>query len=300
METGIDHEKDKIEKAIALARVERPAYSHLYSFLEALFLARAEARGFLNITVPLLPKHIVGKKWDNGLPLLNRWDFPIDLDAAERLLDTTGTIIPDDSNQLSAAWNAIRRSLPTEAPERQEFWSSFLQHEMEPWEEWFEIGKEADPGSILFLARSAVRPSLEFTAGKLIEQHPVPSSWLKGYCPVCGSLPSLLLLGSEGERKGFCSWCATTWDLHALQCPYCNNRYHESLGYIGLEAEHFNRIVYCNLCRFYFKQLDTRELAYPPYLPLEEWTTLHMDLVAGKSGFNQPPSPAPAIYGESE
>ncbi|MGA2400940.1 MAG: formate dehydrogenase accessory protein FdhE [Syntrophobacteraceae bacterium] len=91
-------------------------------------------------------------------------------------------------------------------------------------------------------------------------------------------------------------WCATRWDLHRLQCPYCENRDHESLGYIGIEEEPRNRVVYCNICRFYFKQIDMRELAYAPYLPLEEWTTLHLDLLALKAGWGQPPSPAPAVY----
>jgi FdhE protein len=32
-------------------------------------------------------------------------------------------------------------------------------------------------------------------------------------------------------------------------------------------------------------------------LPLEEWTTLHLDFLAQREGWQQPPSPAPTLYG---
>ena len=232
---------------------------------------------------------------------MNRWDFPIDVRAAESVLTNMSKAVPADNKPLAEACGVLIRSLATHREHAEEFWGSFLHHEMEPWEEWLSVDSDKiDLSSILFLARSAVRPSLESTAQALFERHTLPQSWLKGYCPVCGSLPSLLYLEGEGARKAFCSWCGASWDMHRLQCPYCDNRCHESLGYIAIEAEQQNRIVYCTLCRFYFKQIDTRELAYAPYLPLEEWTTLHLDLLAQKTGWQQPPSPSPAVYGKGD
>jgi FdhE protein len=298
LETGFNQEQDSIERAIALARVERPAYSNIYAFLEVLFIERALAREGLLIEVPHISDGLAATKWENGFPLLNRWDFPIDTAAAERALEGSGKAIPVENHLLAEAFRALKQSIPNEPAEKDRYWNSFLHHEMEPWEEWIAADEGLiDPASLLFLARSAARPSIETTAEKLIETHPIPGGWLKGYCPVCGSFPSLLYLEGEGERKAFCSWCATRWDLHRLQCPCCDNRYHESLGYLSLEEEPQNRITYCNICKFYFKQIDVREFAYPPYLPLEEWTTLHLDLLAQKAGWNQPPSPAPAVYG---
>ncbi|MHC1724955.1 MAG: formate dehydrogenase accessory protein FdhE [Syntrophobacteraceae bacterium] len=299
--SDFDREKDEIERALALSRVERPAYSHLYDFLEALFIARAEAKDELRLEVPSITASAANTRWENGFPLLNRWDFPIDLEAAEHLLKKIGDAAPGGNRQLADAYQLLSNALATHHEQREEFWKSFLQHEMEPWEEWLKIGSApADLASVLFLARSAIRPSIEYTAQRLLDTHPIPESWLKGYCPVCGSLPSLLYLEGEGTRKSFCSWCGTRWSLHRLQCPCCENRLHDSLGYISIEAEQHNRIVYCNLCKSYFKQIDIRELAYAPYLPLEEWATLHLDLLAQKNGFNQAPSPSPAIYGKAD
>ena len=294
LENAASQEKDMIERAVALARVEKPSYAQLYDFLEPLFLLRAEVKEEIRLDPP--PVAAPGTRWAEGFPLLNRWDFPIDIRAAERILSMTGQVLPPDNRNLVDACDLLKRAFAAHADEAERMWSSFLHHEMEPWEEWFDAGS-VELASVLFLARNAIRPSLEKVAEELLKKDPVPESWLKGFCPVCGSLPSLLYLVGDGQRKAFCSWCGTHWDLHRLQCPYCDNRYHDSLGYLAIETEPFNRITCCNLCKFYFKQLDTRDMAYPPYLPLEEWTTLHLDFLAQNKGWKQPPSPSPAVYG---
>lgn len=299
MSTDFDRERDRIEQAIALATVERPAYAHLYPFLEALFIARAGARQSIRLVVPEISADLAESRWNQGSPLLRRWDFPVDVHAAERVLAEIGKAISRDNSELADAHQALTAALAARPAEKEAFWGSFLHHELEPWAEWIDTDA-VDQASVLFLARSALRPSLESTAETLLAKTPIPATWLKGHCPVCGSLPSLLYLESEGERKAFCSWCATRWDIHRLQCPYCDNRFHESLGYISIETESWNRVSYCNLCKYYFKQIDTRALAYSPYLPLEEWLTLHLDILAHKNGYNQPPSLAPAVYGEED
>jgi len=236
-------------------------------------------------------------KWEGGLPLLRRWEFPMDTQAAEALLKGMKENIPSENRQLLDAHTALSQSLEKHANRKEAVWQSFLQHEWEPWEEWVDT-RDVDVASLLFLARSFLRPSLEWTAEDLLKRFPLPASWLKGYCPVCGSLPALLTLEGEGERRAHCSWCGTHWGLHRLQCPYCDNRRHESLGYISIEAEPHYRIQYCSLCRSYFKLIDTREQLDPPCLPLEEWTTLHLDLLAQRAGWTQPASPSPVVYGE--
>jgi FdhE protein len=265
--------KDEILRAVALARAERPAYSHLYDFLEALLVAGAEISGRLHIDVPAIEEGLAKSRWAKGSPLLNRWDFPIDAAAALDFLSSIEKAIPQANLQLAHAYLSLKRSIAIHSKRPLEFWRRFLKHETDAREERSGMDSETDPASVLFLAVSAIRPSLELTARRLLETHTVPDSWLKGYCPACGSLPSLLYVCGEGARKAFCSWCATRWDLQRLQCSFCENRHHESLGYIAVEEEPQNRIVYCEICRFYFKQIDLREMAYVPCLPLEEWIT---------------------------
>ena len=292
-ETGI------IRRTIGLARAEKPAYADLYSLLEPLFLLQAEIGQSLRLAPVEISAQLVETKWQEGFPLLRRWDFPIDPQAAETILTRIKKHIPADNRQLSTAHAVLSESLAGNPDNKDAIWQSFLHHESEPWEEWIKTD-EANAASLLFLARNCLRPCIEWTAESLSARFPLPKEWLRGYCPVCGSLPALLYLEGEGERKGHCSWCGTRWDLHRLQCPYCDNRYHESLGYISIEAEPHYRAQYCRICKTYFKLIDTREMLDPPYLPLEEWTTLHLDLLAQRAGWQQPPSPSPVVYGKEQ
>ena len=47
----------------------------------------------------------------------------------------------------------------------------------------------------------------------------------------------------------------------------------------------------------YFKLIDPREHLDRPYLPFEEWTTLHLDMLAQCEGWREAPSPSPQVYG---
>lgn len=295
LKTGSHMETERIKQAVALAKAEKPAYGELYPLLEALFLLQAEIKPSIQLAQAEFTAQVVQTCWENGFPLLKRWDFPLDIQAAAAVLASLESIIPPGNKQIAGAHRLLTASLADHPEENEAIWRSFLQHEWDPWGTWIDTAQEEMP-AILFLARSCLRPSLERVAEDIVERFPIPSEWLKGYCPICGSLPALLYLEGEGERKACCSWCGTHWGIHRLQCPQCDNRCHESLGYLTIEAEPYYRAHYCRICKVYFKLIDTRELLYPPYFPLEEWTTLHLDLLAQRAGWQQPASPSPVVY----
>lgn len=297
--TDLNAKKDKIRSAFARARTAKPVYAALYPILEPLFLLQAEAKSSLELTLPEMTLQTAKTAWEAGFPLIRRWDFPLDIAAAESVLKGMKGFIPIGNRQLMTAHEALTEALARSPSQKEEIWKSFLQHEWEPWEEWVDMG-ETDTGSLLFLARNCLRPSIERTAEDLLTAYPLPESWLKGYCPICGSLPALLFLEGEGERKAHCSWCGAIWGLQRLQCPYCDNQRHESLGYLYTEAEPNYRMQYCELCKYYFKMIDTREQQERPFLALEELTTLHLDILAQREGWKQPASPSPVVYGDKQ
>ena len=297
MNTEVKETFEKIKQSFALARTEKAAYEEFYPFLEALFLIQAALKSSLKLLPPELSSDLVRTKWAEGFPLLRRWEFPVDVEAAETILTQVKAHIPEANHAFRDSHAALRQALDRHADQKTAIWQSFLEHDWDPWEEWV-MTEDIDISSLLFLARSCLRPSLDRVAEDILRRFPLPDTWLKGYCPICGSLPALLFLQVEGERKGYCSWCGTIWGMHRLQCPSCDNRLHESLGYFQVEGEAQYRVNYCRLCKSYFKMIDTRERLDFPYLPLEEWTTLHLDLLAQKDGWQQPASPSPAVYTE--
>lgn len=284
-----------MQKAVAFARTAKPAYQELYDFLEKLFSAQIKAKKNLSLPRTAMDTAFVQAQWRSGRPLLRRWDFPVDIPAAEAVLQAVTEAVPPHNRELSGACSALAKALAQNPSAKDAVWESFLHHEWNPWEEWVETAG-VDLPALVYVARSCLRPSVEWTAEELLKTASPDHIWKEGYCPVCGSLPALITLEGQGHRQAHCSWCGTSWRLARFQCPVCDNRRHESLGYLFAEEEPRYRIDYCTECRYYFKTLDTRELLWPIWVPLEEWTTLHLDLVAQRAQWKTPPSPAPAVY----
>ncbi len=113
--------------------------------------------------------------------------------------------------------------------------------------------------------------------------------WENGFCPVCGSLPSLGVFGGnrDGGMSLVCSLCETQWNFRRLHCPFCGNDDQKGLGYLYSEAEEGYRINYCDKCKLYLKIVDVRKKgnAYP--YPIEDIITLPLDILAQEKGYKR-------------
>lgn len=120
-------------------------------------------------------------------------------------------------------------------------------------------------------------------------------SWEKGMCPVCGGLPAVACLrGEEGQRHLICHRCEAIWRFARLQCPFCGNTDHQSLGYFTLEdGNPIVRVDFCGECSSYVKSWDIREMeeVLPEY---EDLKTIGYDLAAEGEGYRRG---APNIFG---
>jgi FdhE protein len=142
-----------------------------------------------------------------------------------------------------------------------------------------------------FLIQNSKRPSIEAGMEQLRGEID-PETWLRGYCPVCGSLPSLSVLKEEvGKRYLLCSNCGYQWRIDRLFCPFCDNREQESLHYLYAEGEEAYRIDLCEKCHQYIKTVDLRKIdESDPFL--EDLATLHLDILASQKGYKRPvPNP---------
>jgi len=111
--------------------------------------------------------------------------------------------------------------------------------------------------------------------------------WKEGYCPVCGSRAGMAeLSGDEGKRRLSCSACFFLWPFPRIQCPYCGNADPETLSYFTA-GDGPTRVGVCRGCSRYLKICDTRLGNANVPLEAEDLATLHLDLLAGKEGFER-------------
>ena len=111
--------------------------------------------------------------------------------------------------------------------------------------------------------------------------------WKEGYCPVCGSRAGMAeLSGDEGKRRLSCSACFFQWPYPRIQCPYCGNADPETLSYFTA-GDGPTRVGVCRKCSRYLKTRDARLGNADVPMEAEDLVTLHLDLLAGKEGFER-------------
>lgn len=145
---------------------------------------------------------------------------------------------------------------------------------------------QVDEKSVLFAMTAALKPILE-KAAELIEPSIRELTWLKGCCPICGSLPELSFIKPDSSRRFLrCSLCAHTWCFQRMECPCCESGASGSIEYLYVDEKEFERVEVCNKCMKYVVALDLRKCSDPPMLELAAPALLHLDAIARLRGYH--------------
>ena len=221
-----------------------------------------------------------------GFSLIQKEDFPLDIETSTKLFATLCQIGKDSNPHMAEQVIKIEETINKKRMDLKElFKKGIKEQKIEKVADELELNKVV----LSFLIQSSIKPSLEGGREQL-ESEFNPETWLKGYCPLCGSLPSLSLLKEEvGKRYLFCSYCGYQWRIDRLLCPFCNNKDQESLQYFYGEGEQTHRIDICEKCHQYIKTIDLRTLGESDP-PLEDLATLHLDILASQKGYQRPVS----------
>jgi FdhE protein len=136
-----------------------------------------------------------------------------------------------------------------------------------------------------FVLETVLKASLEPLAATFSEKD--FSGWQEGVCPVCGSRAGMgELVGEEGRRYLSCCTCFFKWPYKRLQCPSCGNDDSSTLSYFTADDGPV-RVDTCRKCSRYLKTRDTRKGHADVPLEVEDLATIHLDLMAGREGFER-------------
>lgn len=112
-------------------------------------------------------------------------------------------------------------------------------------------------------------------------------SWRQGYCPICGSWPTLIeaLAGQSVLR---CSFCAYAWTLDEPGCVYCGDIGPTFVTTAPDPSRLDRRLETCGKCRSYVKAIDVDELSPFPLGAIADLETMDLDVMTMKQGFQRP------------
>jgi FdhE protein len=267
---------EKLSERIRELKGKRPAYGPMLDFYQKI---REEQE---RVSPSVKMKSIAPKKED--FPLLQKKEFPLDLGASAALFHTLCGIAKETNLFLSEQVAKIEEALQSRKAGLKEWLE-------QGWDEK-RIGQVAEtldvaPTVLALLVQGSLKPSVEATVAHLRNELNA-ETWLKGHCPICGSLPCLSLFREDsGKRFLQCSFCGYQWRMERLVCPYCDNTDPRALHYFSGEGEETCRIDLCDQCHQYIKTIDFRiSDVFEP--ALEDLATLHLDLLASQQGYGRP------------
>jgi FdhE protein len=279
---------EKLKERIQQIKKKRPGYEEILDFYQKVKEAQANVKASLKIE----PIHLK-KEWKDllskeGLSLIQKEDFPLDTESSVKLFQTLCRIGKDANPHMTEEARKIEEAIVKKRIDLKKFLKKGLKQQRIE-----QVAEESglDKKVFSFFIQSSGKPSVEAGREQLRSKID-PETWLKGYCPVCGSLPSLSLLREEvGKRYLLCSYCGYEWRVDRLLCPFCSNKEQESLHYLSAEGEEAYRIDLCEKCHQYIKTIDYRKLEESDPV-LEDLATLHLDILACQKGYKRPvPNP---------
>jgi FdhE protein len=222
-------------------------------------------------------------KREEGFPFFSREELPIDFDSGTRLLTTFLQTLQKGERPDRESLRMARIKCQQEETWAGNLFNALLRNDEKDLSKIAgDVGLE--PEALKFLAQMALTPSIhllrdQFTDGIDTE------TWDHGYCPFCGSQPSISFFEKTGKRYMHCGFCGLEWRFPRLKCPFCDNHDQKTLGYFNVEKEDGFRVDFCRQCKRYIKVVDKRVLEKAGPMELENLASLHLDILAAKEGF---------------
>ena len=277
----------QIQSAAAALHKRWPSYQPLLDFYAEIFSAQENSKRAINLTPLLLSDEILAIKAHEKFPLIDITDFVIDNPAATTLLDEICKIAVNADEEMSASSQALAESLKVHTTDPQELFSSLLKGDDIYFQQVIKDAPGLELKVLLFITYSAMAPCLALFAQQLAAYLPKDDDdvWDKGYCPICGSAPALAMLQNEGKRVLVCSFCRHEWSANRIFCPFCENTDSDTLQYFVVQDDDEHRVDVCENCKRFIKTVDLRKIGRIIYPPLEQISTLHLDMKASEAGY---------------
>lgn len=262
---------------------EHPEYADVLSLFREIYtyVRGRETETGISFDVParLAPERIEG-----GFPLLSIEVLRVDREAAVGFLRGLLSAMKNVSRKGGDEIAGIERAVKEGAVDPANLFAACLARERAAMEE--AARRIGVPSPLLeFVLEVPLRTALERVAETI--DPAAFAAWKEAYCPVCGSRPGMdELVGEEGKRFLCCSGCFFKWPFQRVKCPYCGNEDPDSLAYF-FAGEEPTRVAVCRKCSRYIKTRDSRRGHADVPLEAEDLATLHLDLLAGREGFER-------------
>jgi FdhE protein len=276
--------RESVENAVDHWLERLPSSSAVLNAFKEVLVQEAEMRDEIAFDPQVSGPYIDPEAYRQGAPLLGRGALVITeeqaLRAAERIIPALRHGFP----AVSADLDKIAGLISDRAFDLPEALRSAI------WDQRASIDEKAvscgvDGQVVALVLSRMVKPFAEKMAAT-VPPPPEKWQWLKGYCPICGSWPSLSVIRAPyGERFLKCAFCSHEWRHLRTACPFCENEDPETLEIAYAEDRDSEHACLCRKCMKYVLGVDLRKRIDDPLLEVVPFALTYLDMLAQDSGF---------------
>lgn len=259
----------------------RPAYASILSFYGPVFMAQIEAVGTTSPVEIDMDASLLDIKTTDNVTLINPAAFPIDLKAARTLLLKICHIAMASGEKVGDVARVLLDAMDDGLAINNCFGEGRMEKGQIP-----SLAKQlnVDAESLSHLFSLATKPSIEKSAQRIARRLTTDVED-RGHCPICECASIIGELDQDGRQWLHCGLCAQRWPAKRLVCPFCSNHDSNTLEYLFSDEEPEYRLNLCSMCRRYLKIVDVRKISRCFFPPLEQVTSLHLDMLASQKGY---------------
>ncbi len=273
-----------IAGAVDAVRKRKPAFGHMLDLYEKIFIEQENSKTGIRHVEFSIPDEALSVIRKEKFPLVDVSRFIVDEEAAGKLFSGICAILLEGGEGIAETARVMMDAANSGSLDTKKLFQDFITDADST------LGRmEKDLHAVREVARfiifNSMKPSLSVFSRAVSSHLDTEIQWDKGFCPVCGSMPELSVIGENGKRSMLCGFCGHQWLTKRVFCPFCGNDDHGTLEYYEIEGEEEYRVDVCGKCRGYIKAVDTRKLSRPVYLPLETVATPYIDMKFGEMGY---------------
>jgi FdhE protein len=275
-----------IQASFQKALASEPAYQEILPFFQAIYTMQAKAVENTRPAEITLSPEIIEARRTGEMPLIERSQITLDPSSAMFALHAILAAAKNANRPLADAAELLETYFDKDQSRLAQCHRMLLNADRDGLNRLCEdIGITAEV--LDFFLYNSLWPSLARQTRSLAAKQSHNGNWAKGYCPICGALPKIAFLSETGQRFLVCRFCRHEWPTRRIQCPFCDNKDSETIGYHISADDKAHRIDTCDRCKSYLINVDTRQLPRDFYPPLEALVCTHLDIKAEQMGYQR-------------
>ncbi|NTW76423.1 MAG: formate dehydrogenase accessory protein FdhE, partial [Syntrophaceae bacterium] len=217
------------------------------------------------------------EKLKAGVPVARQIDLFLPEDSLKDVTLSIAAGIKEGMPQLAESVDLITDLIEKEKINPADYFQAPAEGGSNPADSWTKDLK-VSPSNASFLMSLVSRVVLE-RRNKEITAALGEFEWEKGYCPICGTFPSIALIEEQGGKRFLhCSACGHYWRFTRIICPHCENEAAKGMDYFYVENKTQESAFICDKCKKYLVTLYRAGSLFARDMDVSAISLIHLDM----------------------